>query len=172
MTETLHCGTSGPADAERLSALERSPILLPDRKEGGVPGSSCPGIETDPAHAPPTGCRLPRSRDERRRLKLNAAKEKRRTLPTLQQFLGRLARPNLAQVIPTVAEVGCESPVLGAAWGGQQDDKYRCRIPANYRCRWQADCHLQSYLVWSCNALWPLSCNAIWHWSTVDSLLI
>jgi hypothetical protein len=33
MTETRHCGTSGPADHERLGALDRSPILLPDRNE-------------------------------------------------------------------------------------------------------------------------------------------
>jgi hypothetical protein len=39
--------------------------------------------------------------NERRLLKLNADKGKRRTLPTLQQLLGRLARAIRDQVIPT-----------------------------------------------------------------------
>ena len=30
----LHCGTSGPADDQRLTALDRSQILLPDRNGG------------------------------------------------------------------------------------------------------------------------------------------
>ena len=47
--------------------------------------------------------------------KLNADKEKRRTLSTIQELLGRLAMPNLDQVIPTVTEVDCESLVVGAA---------------------------------------------------------
>ena len=47
--------------------------------------------------------------------KLNAAKDKRRTLPTIQQLLGRLAMLNLDQVIPTVTEVDRESLVVGAA---------------------------------------------------------
>ena len=36
--------------------------------------------------------------------KLNAHKGKRRTLPTIQQLLGRLAVPKLHQLIPTVTE--------------------------------------------------------------------
>jgi hypothetical protein len=47
--------------------------------------------------------------------KLNADKEKRRTLSTIQELLGRLAMPNLDQVIPTVTEVDCESLVVGTA---------------------------------------------------------
>ena len=47
--------------------------------------------------------------------KLNAHKDKRRTLSTIQELLGRLAMPNLDQVIPTVTEVDCESLVVGAA---------------------------------------------------------
>ena len=47
--------------------------------------------------------------------KRNAYKDKRRTLPTIQQLLGRLAMLNLDQVIPTVTEVDCESLVVGAA---------------------------------------------------------
>jgi hypothetical protein len=48
-------------------------------------------------------------------LKLNAHKDKRRTLPTIQQLLGRLAVPKLHQLIPTVTEVDCESLVVSAA---------------------------------------------------------
>ena len=48
-------------------------------------------------------------------LKLNADKEKRRTPPATQQLFGRLAIPNLDQVIPTVTEVDCKSLVVGAA---------------------------------------------------------
>jgi hypothetical protein len=48
-------------------------------------------------------------------LKLNADKEKRRTLPTIQPLLGRLAMLNLDQVISTVTEVDCKSLVVGAA---------------------------------------------------------
>jgi hypothetical protein len=91
---------------------------LPRPERGGVPGSSRPGTETDPAHAPPLGRRLLLARDERRFLKLNADKAKRRTLPTPLRFLGRLAMPNRDQVIPTGTDVGCESPVVGAAGGG------------------------------------------------------
>jgi hypothetical protein len=47
--------------------------------------------------------------------KLNADKDKRRTLPTIQRLLGRLAMLNLDQVIPTVIEVDCETRVVGAA---------------------------------------------------------
>lgn len=47
--------------------------------------------------------------------KLDADKEKRRTLSTIQELFGRLAMPNLDQVIPTVTEVDCESLVVGAA---------------------------------------------------------
>ena len=47
--------------------------------------------------------------------KLNANKEKRQTLSTIQELLGRLAMPNLDQVIPTVTEVDCESLVVGTA---------------------------------------------------------
>jgi hypothetical protein len=83
--------------------------------KGDGPGSSRPGTGTDPAQAPPRGGRLPPSRDERRLLKLNADKENRRTLPTLEQFLGRLAVPNRDQVIPTGTAVGCENLVVGAA---------------------------------------------------------
>jgi hypothetical protein len=46
--------------------------------------------------------------------KLNADKEKRRTLPTILQSLGRLAMLKLDQVIPTVTEVDCETRVVGA----------------------------------------------------------
>ena len=47
--------------------------------------------------------------------KLNADNDKRRTLPTIQQLLGRPAVPNLHQLIPTVTEVDCESLVVSAA---------------------------------------------------------
>src|SRR5262245_17156821 len=36
MTETRHCVTSGPANNQRLGALDRPHILLPDRKEGAA----------------------------------------------------------------------------------------------------------------------------------------
>ena len=114
MAETPHYGTRDPADHPGPSALDRYQILLPDRKEGGVPGSSGSRTETDPAKAPPPGGRLPPGRDERRFLKVNADKGKRRTLLTIQQSLGRLAMPNRDPVIATGTEGGCESRVAGA----------------------------------------------------------
>jgi len=115
MTETAHCGTRGPADDQRLSALDRSPTFLPDRKER-VARAHLAQEQTLIA-----GLLHRRAADshgvgnERRPLKLNADKENRRTLPTLQQLLRRLARPNRDQVIPTGTGVGCERLVVGAA---------------------------------------------------------
>src|SRR5262245_51891549 len=97
---------------QRARALSNPP---PGQEREGIPGLSRPGTETDPARAPPPGGRLPRSRDERCLLKFNPDKEKRRTLPTLQQFLGRSAMPNRDPVIPPGTEVGCENPVVGTA---------------------------------------------------------
>jgi len=47
--------------------------------------------------------------------KRNAHKDKRRTLPTVQLLLGRLAVPKLHQLIPTVTKADCESLVVSAA---------------------------------------------------------
>jgi hypothetical protein len=118
MTETLHCGTSGPADDPRLSALDRSPILLPDRKEGVSLAHTAqePKLIPRPLHRWADDSRRLGMRG--RRLKLNAAEEKRRTLPTLQRLLGRPAMPSRDQAIPTGTEVDCESLVVGAACRG------------------------------------------------------
>jgi hypothetical protein len=115
MTETLRCGTSGPADDQLLIALDRPQDLLPDRNAG-----------VDQAHLAQEHERIPRRLHRRaadcRRLgmrgrcqKLNTDKGKRRTLPAILQWLGRLTMPNGEQAIPTVTKVGCESRVVGVA---------------------------------------------------------
>ena len=115
MTEILHCGTSGLAEDQRLIVLDRSQSLLPYLKEG----ISLVHIAQEQKLIPRL---LNRWAADYRRLgtrgpcfKLNADKDKRRTLPTIQQLLGRLAMLNLDQVIPTVTEVDCESLVVGDA---------------------------------------------------------
>src|SRR5262245_18685049 len=111
MTETPHGGTRGPADDPRLCALDRSPILLPDRNEGAL--------------APRAQGRIPRGLHRRaadshrvgRRGTASSSTPTRRNAdaPTIQPFLGRRARPNRDPVIPTGSEVDCESLVVGAA---------------------------------------------------------
>jgi hypothetical protein len=86
MTETLRCGPSGPVDDRRLGAIDRSPILLPGRK-GGM------SLAHLAQEQKPIARRIHRRVanyhrvEERRFLKFKSDKEKRRTLPTLQQFL-------------------------------------------------------------------------------------
>ena len=86
MMETRHCSTSGPADDSRLSALDRPPILLPGRDEGVARAHRA-------QEQKPIARRIHRRVanyhrvEERRFLKFKSDKEKRRTLPTLQQFL-------------------------------------------------------------------------------------
>jgi hypothetical protein len=104
-----------PADDQRLNAPDRSQNLLPDPKEGVSLAHMAQGQKLIP--------RLPnRWAADSRRLgmrgscqKRNDDNGKRRTLPTLQQWLGTLAMPNREQAIPTVTEVDCESRVVGAA---------------------------------------------------------
>ena len=115
MTETSRSGTNGLTEDQRHAALGRFQTLLPYLKEG----VSLARIAQEEKQIQ----RLPnRWAAEHRRLrmrgpcfKLNAHKDKRRTLPTVQQLLGRLAVPKLHQLIPTVTEADCESLVVSAA---------------------------------------------------------
>ena len=109
------CGPSGLAEDQRVIVLDRSRILLAYLKQGVFLAHMAQGQKL-------ISCLLHRWAADYHRLgirgrclKLNADKEKRRTLPTIQQLLGRLAMLNLDQAISTVIEVDCESRVVGAA---------------------------------------------------------
>ena len=41
-------------------------------------------------------------------------------------------------------------------------------FPSELNCT----CHLQSYLAWSCIAIWPFFCSGIWHPLTIALSLI
>jgi|SRR5271157_1908864 len=115
MTEILHCGTTGLAEDQRLIVLDRSQIVLPYLKEGVSLAHVAQEQKSIPHLHQPWAADYRELRMRGPCFKLNAAKDKRRTLPTIQQLLGRLAMLNLDQVIPTVTEVDCESLVVGAA---------------------------------------------------------
>jgi hypothetical protein len=106
----LLCGSSGLAKDRRVIGINRSRIL----KQGVFLAHMAQGQE-------PIPCLLHRWAADYHRLgmrgrcfKLNADKDKRRTLPTILQLLGRLAMRNLDQVIPTVTEVDRETRGVGA----------------------------------------------------------
>ena len=112
MVAILLCGPSGLAEDRRVIVLDRSRILLAYLKQGVFLTRRAQGQK-------PIPCLLHRWAADYHRLgltgrcfKLNADKEKRRTLPTIQQLLGRLAVPNLHQLIPTGTEADCESLVV------------------------------------------------------------
>jgi hypothetical protein len=115
MMETRHGGTSGPTDDEHLIVIERSQILFPGPKEGVSLAHMAQGPKWIPRLLNRWAADCRRFGRRGRCQKLNADKGKRRMLPTLQQWRGRLAMPDREQAIPTVTEVGCESPVVGAA---------------------------------------------------------
>ena len=115
MTEILHCGTSGLAEDQRLIVLDRSQIVLPYLKEGCPWPALLRNRNRSRAYINRWAADYRELRMRGRCFKLNADKEKRRTLSIIQELLGRLAMPNLDQVIPTVTEVDCESLVVGAA---------------------------------------------------------
>jgi hypothetical protein len=115
MTGILHSGTSRLAEGRRLIGLDRSRILLPDLEEGVSLAHMAqePELIPRPLHRGVADCRRLGMRG--RRLNLNAAKVQRRTLPTLLRSIGRLVMPSLDQMNPTVTEVDCGDPVVGAA---------------------------------------------------------
>jgi hypothetical protein len=100
MVAILLCGPSGLAEDQRIIGLNRSRILLAYLKQEVFLAHMAQGQELIP-------CVLHRWAAAYHRLgmtggcfKLNADKEKRRTLSTIQQLLGRLAVPNLPQHDP------------------------------------------------------------------------
>ena len=115
MTEILRCGTSDLAKHERLIVLDRPQILLSYLKEGMSLAHVAQEQKLIPLLLNRWAADYRRLGTRRHSLKLDADKEKRRTLPTIQQLLRSLAMPNLGQAIPTVTEVECESLVVGAA---------------------------------------------------------
>jgi hypothetical protein len=109
----LLCAPSGLAKDQRVILLDRSRMLLAYLKQVLFLANLAQGQKRIPRllHRRATDYR--RLGLTGRCLKLNADKEKWRTLSTIQQLLGRLAVLNLDQVIPTVTEVDCESRVVG-----------------------------------------------------------
>ena len=103
MTTTPHSGTDG--EDQRRTALDRFQILRPHLKEGVSLAHIAQEQELIPRLLNRWAADYRRLGTRGRRLKPNADKEKRRTLPTIHQLLGRLGMPNLDQVIPTVTEV-------------------------------------------------------------------
>ena len=108
----LLCAPSGLAKDRRVIVLDRSRILLAYLKQGLFLARMAQGQKRIPRLRHRWAADYRRLGLRGRCLKLNADKEKRRTLPNIQQLLGRLAMRNLDQVIPTMTEAGCDSLVV------------------------------------------------------------
>ena len=116
MTTTPHSGTDGLTEDQRRTALDRFQILRPHLEEDVPLARTAHEHNLSLPHAEPLlAANLPPASGWRWlcRKSRTLAKDQRRMLPTLQQYIKWLVMLNLDQVIPAVVEVECEILVIG-----------------------------------------------------------